>query len=72
MQGDALRKVRKELKDTGRSKGETADYYLQHILDLRRRMNEAKVAAMREAEEPFLEELAEIEIEYAVFLKMSS
>lgn len=69
---DALKQVRKELKDNGRSKGETADHYLRTILSLRQKMNEAKVAAMREAEKPFLEELAEAELEYAVFLKLSS
>lgn len=67
-----LKQVRKELKDTSRSKGETSDVYLQHILSIRQRMNEAKVAAIRAVEEQFKEELETAEVEYAVFLKLSS
>ena len=73
MSVEALRKARKELKDGGRAANEDLGRaYVDAILDVKKRMNLAKVAALREAEKPFLDELRDLEEEYAVFLKMAS
>lgn len=68
---DYLKKVRRDLKDAGRSKGEASDF-IQQIQEIRREMNTAKVSALREAEKPFLDRLREAEEEYAIFLQLSS
>lgn len=71
--GDALRQVRSELKNAKKVGNETlTDAYFQAVQDIRRRMNDAKIAALREAEKPFLEELREIEEEHAITLKLAS
>lgn len=73
MSDDLLRRVRNEIKSEGRRANEDmAQAYFEKTQDVRRRMNEAKVAAVKEIEKPFLEELREIEEEYAVTLKLAS
>lgn len=70
---DILRRIRNEIKDEGkRANEDVAGAYFDKVQEIRRRMNEAKVAAVQEAEKPFLEELREIEEEYAVTLKLAS
>jgi DnaJ-class molecular chaperone len=70
---EALRQARKEIKDKGVAANEKlGQQYVDAILDVKKRMNIAKIQALREAEKPFLEELRELEEEYAVFLKMAS
>lgn len=70
---DALRQVRSELKNAKKVGNEDlANAYFDAVQDIRRRMDTAKVAAIREAEKPFLDELREIEEEYAITLKLAS
>lgn len=73
MSVETLRKARNEIKNKGVAANEQLGHqYVEAILDVKKRMNLAKVAALREAEKPFLEELRELEEDYAFFLKMAS
>lgn len=72
MAEDILKQTRRNLKDSGRSKGETSSEYLDAIQELRKEMNAAKVAAMAEAEKPFLERIRELEEDYAIYLQLAS
>jgi hypothetical protein len=72
MAEDILKQTRRNLKDSGRSKGETSSEYLDAIQELRKEMNAAKVAAMTEAEKPFLERIRELEEDYAIYLQLAS
>jgi hypothetical protein len=72
MAEDILKQTRRNLKDSGRSKGETSSEYLGAIQELRKEMNAAKVAAMAEAEKPFLERIRELEEDYAIYLQLAS
>jgi hypothetical protein len=70
---ETLREARRAIKDRGVAPKESVGQdYLDLILDIKRRMNVAKVAALREAEKPFLLELQEVEEEYAMLLKLAS
>ncbi len=66
-----LKTIRRDLKNSDRVRPESSGAYLDAIQDIKMRMNAAKVGAMREAEEPFLVELRELETDYAVFLQLS-
>ena len=73
MAEDALRKVRAELKaDRKVGNEDMAAAYFDAVQEIRRRMNEAKLLAIREAEKPFLDELRDLEEEYAITLKLAS
>lgn len=70
---EALRKARNEIKNTGVAPNETlGQRYIEAIAEVKKRMCAAKVTAMREAEKPFLDEVRELEEDYAIFLKMAS
>lgn len=70
---DILRNARNAIKCNGFGPEEDrADGYFKLLQDARRRMNDAKLVAIKEAEKPFLEEIETIEEEYAMFLKMAS
>lgn len=70
-----VREARMKLKEQGRSDAKHA----HHIADLTERaktiimeMNAAKVRAMREAEEPYLEQLRELDEEMSVLITIMS
>jgi hypothetical protein len=68
-----LDKTRKELLNQGVAADEVrGQQYLDHIMDIKRRKNDAILKAIDDAEKPFLEELAAVEEEYAIFLKLAS
>lgn len=70
---EALRKARTAIKNKGVAPNETlGQQYLDAIADVKRRMCAAKVEALRAAEKPFLDEVRELEEDYAIFLKMAS
>ncbi len=70
---ETLREARNALKNRGVQANEKmGQEYLDLIMELRSKMNEAKVAALREAEKPFLDEIQAVEEDYAIFLKLAS
>lgn len=70
---DAVRRVRAALKADGKvANEELASTYFDVVQEITRRMNAAKLEAVRETEKPFLDELREVEEEYAIMLKLSS
>ena len=70
---ETLREARKQIKDRGIAPNEKlGEAYLDLMMDIRRRKNAAVVAAIAKAEKPFLDELQEVEDDYAIFLKLAS
>lgn len=73
-----LERVRKELKDSGRDAFGAAeanpalDEIMDQIQALRMEMNIAKKQAAEKAAAPFLEQINQLESDYALILKLSA
>jgi hypothetical protein len=68
-----LRQTRKDLVEKGIAPNEQlGQQYLDLLMDIKRRRNEAVLLAIAVAQKPFLAELSEAEEEYAIFLKLAS
>lgn len=75
---DALKKVRSSIAEMGNteegilSEQPEARSLFNQIQDLKLKMGQAQIKAFEKASEPFLEQINDLEEEYAVFLKLSS
>jgi uncharacterized phage-associated protein len=73
MTDNILRTTRSHIKNEGDIAADhRAQFHIDQINDIKSRMNAAKLAALREAEKPFIDELKKAEEEYALFLVLSS
>jgi len=75
---NALRKARNDVAGMGTTEAEIleiqpdAKLLFDQIQVLKAKMYEAQKQAQQQAAEPFLAEIEELEIEYAMFLKLSA